>query len=67
MNFTYKDCFEPPRSEARQVADLQKPVAKHSCCRNSYLVRKIVEGAPQPFYVLGVSPLTMTRAVDSLG
>ncbi len=56
LNFTYKDRFEPHGLEANQIAGLQQQLRNIRAVDTAYLVCKIVEGASQPFYVLGVVP-----------
>ncbi|MCM3870269.1 MAG: M48 family metalloprotease [Pyrinomonadaceae bacterium] len=54
LKFTYKDRFEPHDLETDQIAELQNQLRNVRAVGTAYLVRKIVEGAPQPFYILGV-------------
>jgi len=56
LNFTYKDRFEPHDLQPNQIAELQQQLRNIRAVDTAYVVRKIVEGDIQPFYVLGVVP-----------
>lgn len=56
LNFTYKDRFETHDLGANQITELQQQLRNIRAVDTAYLVRKMVEGVPQPFYVLGVVP-----------
>lgn len=53
-NFAPSDRFEPHGLEENQVQQLQAQLAKVYGLAAAYLVRKIVDGAEQPLYVLAV-------------
>jgi tetratricopeptide (TPR) repeat protein len=56
LNFTYKDRFEPHELDAGQITELRNNLRKVHAVDKAYLVRKIVDGAAEPFYILGIVP-----------
>lgn len=54
MNLSAYDLFEPHGLGASEITELQSQLADIRGLATAYLVRKPVEGAPEPLYVFGV-------------